>query len=387
MLTQIMLVLVAPKVLIPQDYVEFNLVMPLALLGASIVFGWLSKAIYRYVHDLLKTDENQIRQTVFAYFSLLSLVLLLVVIVTSIVTDSIYRLVPLLLIATGLKIGILGVFNAAENHKAFFVTHCGLAFSLGIFLGICAIGESGQISYSLMVYAILDILISLVAWIRMGIFVFPPIPYLDLSICKQYFIYGAPLVIHAIAVWVISLSDRYLLTFWEPTEQVASYILGYQLSSSIVTVPLTLMMLIFYPKVLRINNEKGESDALALVDRALGYYIRYIVLIAFLGCIMVIPFRAYFYPEYYVGTEIMVIIVVSQVVFGISPFLNKEYELNGKTMVVTKGVGLGAILNVGANLLMIPILGLLGAAIATFLASFASVLYLYRSSEYRLQSS
>ena len=383
MLTQMALVLITPKVLAPQFYVNFNLVLPLALLGSSLLFGWISKAIYRYVHDLLDHDENNIKQTVFAYFSLLSLLLLSIFIVASFFTDSIYRLVPLLLLAFGLKMGVLGVLNAAEKHKGFFIMHLCLAASLGIFLGICAMGEGKDLAYYLMVFAVLNIIVSLVAWNRIGVFVFPPIPHLDLDVCKQYFVYGAPLVVHAIAVWVISLSDRYLLTFWEPTEQVANYILGYQLSSSIITVPLTLLMLIVYPRVLRINKNEGKRAALSLVDRVLGYYVRYIIVIALLGCAVVIPFRAYFYPEYQLASMIIIIIVFSQVVFGLSPFLNKEYELNGKTLVITKGVGVGAIINVVLNLLLIPVFGLLGAAVATLIASFASVLYLYRASEYR----
>lgn len=383
MLTQMAIVLITPKVLAPQFYVNFNLVLPLALLGSSFIFGWLSKAIYRYVHDLLDSDDDNIKQTVFAYFSLLSILLLLVFIIASIFTDSIYRLVPLLLLAMGLKMGILGVLNAAEKHKGFFIMHLHLAASLGIFLGVCFAGEGKNLAYYLIIYAALDIIVSLVAWNRVGVFVFPPIPGLDLQVCKQYLVYGAPLVVHAIAVWVISLSDRYLLTFWEPTEQVANYILGYQLSSSIVTVPLTLVMLIVYPRVLRINKKEGERAALSFVDKVLGYYVRYIVVIALLGCAVVIPFRSYFYPEYQLAATIMVIIVFSQVIFGLSPFLNKEYELNGKTLIITKGVGLGAILNVGFNLLLIPVFGLFGAAIATLVASFASVLYLYRASEYR----
>ena len=143
-------------------------------------------------------------------------------------------------------------------------------------------------------------------------------------------------------------------------------------------------MLVVYPKVLRVNKEEGERAALSLVDYVLGYYIRYIIVIALLGCAIVIPFRSYFYPDYQLAAVIMIIIVFSQVIFGLSPFLNKEYELNGKTLIITKGVGLGAILNVGLNLLLIPVLGLLGAAIATLIASFASVLYLYRASEYRI---
>ena len=386
MLAQMALVLIVPKVLAPQFYVDFNLIMPLALLGSTFVFGWMSKAIYRYVHDLIGSDENAIKQTVFAYFSILFLLFVLVFIIASIFTDSVYRLIVLLLLAMGLKMGVLGVLNAAEKHKAFFVMHFSLAVSLGIFLGICAKGDGEDLAYFLLIYAMLDIIISIIAWNRIGVFTFPLIPRLDLSICKRYFVYGAPLVVHTVAVWVISLSDRYFLTFWESTEQVASYILGYQLSSSVITVPLTLIMLVVYPKALRINKESGEQAALSFVDKILGYYLRYIGVIALLGCMIVIPFRAYFYPEYYLGAEVMVIIVVSQVIFGVSPFLNKEYELNGRTLVITKGVGLGAVINVGLNLLLIPVFGLLGAAIATLFASIASVMYLYRASEYRAVS-
>jgi O-antigen/teichoic acid export membrane protein len=276
----------------------------------------------------------------------------------------------------------LGALNAAEQHKPFFYAHLSFAVTLGVFLGLCAAGEAADLGRNLLVYAALDALVAVVVWIHLGVVRWPPLPSFDRAVATRYFLYGLPLVIQNVATWVISLSDRYLLKLWESTDSVASYILGYQLASSVITIPLTLAMTIIFPRAIRIDRDAGVHAALDYTYHMLGYYVRYIAIIALLGCGIVIPFKHFVYPAYEFHPYVMVVIVLAQVVAGLLPFLSKEFELNGRTLVITKGIGLGAAANVGLNLALIPALGLTGAALATLAAYGMSVVYLYRGRTY-----
>lgn len=375
--TQLALVLLVPKLLAPENYVRFSLVLPLAYLGASVVFGWLASAAYRHVHELLQAEDDRYRQTAFAYYAAVSIVLAAAFFAAAALTPSIYRVIPLLLLAAGLKTGVLAILNSAERHRDFLFANLGFACSLALFLALCY--ADGNLELNLALYAGADTVIAVIAWTQAGIFSLRTAPRFDTGIALRYFRYGLPLMANMIATWTISLSDRYLLLIWEPTERVAGYILSYQLGGSVVTVPMSFAMAVLFPRIIRLDREAGERAALDYTHGLMKVYLRLMTAVVVLGCAVVIPFMYFFYPEYEFEPAVIVIIVLAHAVFGLTHFFNKEFELNGRTMTITKGVGLGAVSNVALNLALMPLLGTLGAALATLVAYGVAVLYIYRA--------
>jgi len=380
------LVLIVPKVLMPEAYVQFSLVMPLAFLGMTLVYDWLAGSMFRHVHELLSASDTRFRQTVTFYYGVTAILLVLGYFVASFYVDSIYHLVPLILLAAALKAGILRILNGAERYGFFLVANFGFAVSLVIFLLMCWRGKQENIAQFLLIYALIDIVLALVFWKVAGVFIFSPRPDFDKAVVKRYLRYGIPLVMNNIAVWVISMSDRYMLAFWETPTHVADYILSYQLSGSVITIPMAFVMAVVFPKAIRVDRDEGEDAALKYIYGVLGLYLRYMALILILACTIVIPFKFYFYPEYEFNPLIIVIIVLAHVIYGLSQFYNKEFELNGRTLVITRGIGLGGFLNIALNLLLIPVWGGVGAAIATLVAYCVSVYYVRSARSYKFST-
>jgi len=377
---QVALVLLVPKLLPPDLYVQFSLVLPLAYLGASVVFGWLTSAAYRHVHQLLQAGDDRYRQTAFAYYAAVSVALAASFFAAAALSPSIYRVIPLLLVAAGLKTGVLAILNSAERHKDFLVANLGFAFTLALFLALCY--ADGNLVLNLALYAGADVAVAVIAWTQAGIFSLRALPRFDAGIALRYFRYGLPLMANMIATWTISLSDRYLLLIWESTERVAGYILSYQLGGSVVTVPMSFAMAVLFPRIIKLDREAGERAALDYTHGLMKVYLRLMTAGVVLGCAVVIPFMYFFYPGYEFEPAVIVLIVLAHAVFGLTHFFNKEFELNGRTMTITKGVGLGAVMNVALNLVLMPLLGTLGAALATLIAYCVAVLYIYRSRRY-----
>lgn len=382
-ITQIALVLIFPKILAPSDYVQFNLLLPLAFLFVSLLFGWLIGATFRHIHPLLDAAGNKERQTVFWYFGATTCLLLIIYLMISAATDSIYALIPLLVAANALKSGLLSIMNAAEKQKAYFFANLGFALSLVAFIGITMSDTEISLTTSLMIYSFIDIILALAGWYMMGVFSFPPLPRFDSLIARQYFLYGLPIVINNLFVWVISLSDRYLLTLWQTTEHVANYILSYQLASSIVTIPLMLAITVIFPKIIRIDKEQNQKAALDYAHKLKVLYLRLIPVLLVCGCLVILPFKYYFYPNFKLEPALIVIILLAQLINGLSHFYNKEFELNGKTLVITKSIGLGALVNIALNLALIPHFGLLGSAAATLVAYSTSVFIVFKAGKYQ----
>jgi O-antigen/teichoic acid export membrane protein len=377
--SQLAMVLIVPKALAPVAYVQLNLVLPLAFLGVSFVFGWLTNAIFRHVYELFDKDNVRLKQTVFAYYGFVSLACVVFFLATSAFTNSIYRLIPLLLMAAGLKNALLGVLNASSNHKGFFFATLGFSLALAVFIVLCFLDTNGALARNLIIYAALETIVAVITWRLIGVFVFRSPACFDLEIVKRYFRYGWPLVANVVAIWVISLSDRYLLTIWRAADEVAGYILSYQLAGSIITVPMSFVVTVIFPKILRIDREKGEAAALSYTYGLLKVYLRYIPVMFIVACGIVLPLMYYMYPAYIFNPYIIVIIVLAHVILGLSHFYNKEFELNGRTAVITKGTIVGAIANIGLNVMFIPMFGALGAALTTLAAYSITVYAVYRA--------
>lgn len=376
---QLVLVLALPGLLLPEYYVQFNLLVPIASLAAALIMGWFTGAAYRHVHDLLDPANGSHRETAAFYYGFVSLALLAVYAAGVAFVSSKLHLIPLLVVATGLKAGILGVLNAAERHRLFFLVNTGFAAALAVFLALCAWTPDEHLPRNLAIYAALDVLIAAAAWTRIGVFTVSRLPHFDPDIGRRYFLYGMPLLATSLATWVISLSDRYLLALWTPASEVASYILSYQLGGAIITVPMSFLITVVFPRIIRLDRADGEEAALAYTFRLARIYRRSMLAIVALGSGVVIPLIHFLYPAYELRPAVVVLIVLAHVIWGLAGFYNKKFELNGRTIIVTRSVATGAAVNVVMNVALIPFWGALGAAIATLIAYCASTYVVYRA--------
>jgi O-antigen/teichoic acid export membrane protein len=382
--SQMVMALVIPKVLAPAVFVQLSLVLPLAYLGASLLFSWLTGALHRYVFELLEPENSDTRRTAVFYYGIVSFALLTLFLALSAVTDTIYRLVPLLLIAAAFRDLVLGILNTSGHHKGYFLANLGFAASLTVFVAIC-FSHDVQLGPYLTLYAGIDIAVALIASRFLGLLDVEA-GCLDSGVLARYFRYGIPLLANSLAIWVMSVSDRYLLALWTPKEVVAGYVLSYQLGGSIIMVPMSFAVAIALPNILRIDKERGEAEALAYCYRLLNYYRKSMIVVFALACAIVLPLKHYVYPAYEFDPAVLVVIVFAHVVYSLIHFYNKEFELNGRTVVITRAMALGAVVNVAFNLVLIPCLGALGAAVGTLLAYTSTVQSVFRAGHYRAKA-
>jgi hypothetical protein len=113
-----------------------------------------------------------------------------------------------------------------------------------------AAGSAADLERNLLIYASLDNAVALIIWRHHGVITWPPLPSFDNTVATRYLLYGLPLTIQNVAIRVISPSDRYLRKIREQTDSVASYILGWQLASSGITIPITLAMTVIFPRAI-----------------------------------------------------------------------------------------------------------------------------------------
>jgi len=186
---------------------------------------------------------------------------------------------------------------------------------------------------------------------------------------RQHLAYGLPLVPGSLSAWVVNSSDRYLIAFFLGAAAVGYYSPGYNLGNAIGMVAFPLGVLL-PPVLTKYYDENSMSDVRTILTYSLKWYAG----IA-LPCVFALSV---------LSKPLLLVLTTQQIAangYLVTPFVAAGTALAGaySTIVIiialkkrTAIIGtiwiLSAVMNFGLNLVLIPYLGLIGAALTTFLA-------------------
>ena len=189
-----------------------------------------------------------------------------------------------------------------------------------------------------------------------------------------YFDYGLPMVPVNVSDWVLSFSDRYLLTILVGVVYVGYYNPGYSLAALILMLVTPLRFLL--PAALSELFDKGRLEQ---VRAHLRYSLKYFLVLAIpasvgLG-ILSRPLLLLLTTEEIAQEGYMVtpIVAVAMVIFGCQIIINQILTLKRLTRTIGAVMTTAALLNICLNLVLIPRFDVIGAAFST-LAAFAFAL-------------
>lgn len=192
---------------------------------------------------------------------------------------------------------------------------------------------------------------------------------------------SAPLVLHGIALNVLSQSDRTMITWLADSSQTGIYSLIYNFSM-IATVITTALEGVWVPWF----TEKLEKQERGDINRLAKDYIN-LMTYAMIGVILVGPevVRILASEKYWEGISIIPPIVLSNYfIFAYTLYVNIEHFYK-KTTYITGNTIIAAISNIVLNFLFIPRFGYVAAAYTT-LASYLLAFYLHAKYAKKLEN-
>lgn len=200
---------------------------------------------------------------------------------------------------------------------------------------------------------------------------------------KEYLIFGLPLVPEYISTWIVNSSDRYIIGLFLGISSVGYYNPGYALGSiiRIFIAPLSFML----PAATSKHYDGGNFRT---VETILSYSLKYFMAIAipsvFGISILSRPLlNILTTPEIASKGYIVVpFVALSMLALGAYTVVQQIIILEKKTKIIGKMWIISAIFNLGLNILLIPYMGIVGAAITTLFAfTFSFVITLHQSSK------
>ena len=184
--------------------------------------------------------------------------------------------------------------------------------------------------------------------------------------------FSLPLVPGLLLWWVISVSDRYVLTWITGAEANGLYV-----AAAKIPTLLTLLTTVFLTawKTSAVTEDSGESEA-ARGEKASFFgnvYHGFVALMFCAGAGITLFSRIFaqilFSDEFFPAWQFIPVLTVGTVFYSLSRFLGSVYFVKEKSIRSTVTAAIAAGINILLNFLLIPSYGAFGAAIAT-LASY-----------------
>ena len=389
-LSGIILLPILTRTLPIEEYgIWVQIVVTIGLIPAVVTLG-LPESIVRFLAAAKKREEIQE-----GFYSIFFIVLLTSAIASillflflesvasallngNLMIARVLSLIVFIECLNGLLINFFRTFQQIKRYSIFSFMRTGLHIILVAYFVLSGYGIFGAVIGLLISSLVLFLIQAFLIVSEIGI----TIPKFIHK--KEYLAFSLPIVPVILSHWVVNSSDCYVIGIFLGTASVGYYSPGYMLGSIInmVRAPLVFML----PVVLSKYYDENDVEA---VKTVLSYSLKYFLLLAIpsafgLSLLSKPLLTILSTPEIASqGYLITPFVAVSSLLFGAYGVTAQILALEKKTKIAGAIWVMAAILNLGLNLIFVPYMGILGAAITTLIAfTFAFILTTYYSFKY-----
>jgi O-antigen/teichoic acid export membrane protein len=225
-------------------------------------------------------------------------------------------------------------------------------------------GLLGVIAATLTVQAVIILIAFLTIVSQIG-FIIPRFIYL-----KEYLQFSLPLTPNNFVRWVTDSSDRYLVTYFLGLNSVGIYSAACSFGS-LIQLFVSPFQLILLPALSKLYDENKNDEITIYISHSLRYFLLVSIPAVFTLSSLAKPLlRIFTTQDFLSGWLVIPIIALSGLLAGIFQIFVNVVFLVKETKSMTYINLTAAVLNVLINLFLIPLIGILGAAVSTLLAYF-----------------
>lgn len=198
------------------------------------------------------------------------------------------------------------------------------------------------------------------------------------KLLKQMLSYGFPILIVGLTGMVNQNIDKVLLPFLIPENQDPMFQLGVYGASYKLAVLMNMFIQAFrYAFEPFFFAQSGKKDDTAMYATVMKYFVIFGLLI-FLGMMLYIDvIKIIIDRKYHEGLKVVPLVLMANLFYGIYFTQSLWYKLTDKTRYGAYMALIGAAITLFMNILLIPIIGYMGSAIAVFTCFFIMVIISY----------
>ncbi len=183
---------------------------------------------------------------------------------------------------------------------------------------------------------------------------------------KQILKFSLGLIPGNASAWVLTLIDRYFIKGIINLSAVAVYSMAYKIGMLIEPVFINPFSKAFIPYKFKVYRDKNGKEKLKNVFKYFNFISWFCILGLSIFAKMFIEILST--PEYVQGFKIIPIIAFSYYLYGLGAFYCIGFQIANKTIIDSIILIFAAVINVLFNLILIPKVGIYGAAISTVIS-------------------
>ena len=191
----------------------------------------------------------------------------------------------------------------------------------------------------------------------------------DFDVIGDYMRYGIPTIASSLSSWVLGFSDRYLIGLFSDNVQVGIYSAAYGVSRSISFI-LGPLKLILNPTIYYLWENGQRERAQEFITRTMKFFLLLAIPASFGLSFLAGPVLLLLSTEIIADSGALVVPFVSLgiILQGITIILSRVFLLHKNSRALGSIWIVAAVSNIAMNLLLIPTIGIVGAALATTLS-------------------
>jgi O-antigen/teichoic acid export membrane protein len=213
---------------------------------------------------------------------------------------------------------------------------------------------------------------------------------IDKLLLKEMFYFGLPTIPAGLSAIILQIGDKPILKELTDANSLAVYNANYRLG-----IPMMLAVTAFdYAwKPFYMNNFRN-ADSKEVQAKVLTYFtilcsFIFLIVSFFMESLVKIPIGGgnFIQKDYWEGIGIIPIILIAYYFNGLYSNISAGFNISKQTKYLSYSIGIAALVNVVANIFLIPIMNYYGAALATLIAYITSfsLLFYYSQSIYPIK--
>lgn len=235
-----------------------------------------------------------------------------------------------------------------------------IAFNI-LFLAVWGLGIKGYL-----LAAIIGNLVSIIyLFLGARLYRFCHTKAFDRILLKKMLQYSVPMIPNSLSWWISNSSDKYLITFFCGVAATGVYSVSQRIPSLFATISSIFMGAWTISAVEDFGSEKSRAFYSDIYRK---YSVFNIVLVSLIVLLTKPIARFLFANEFFAGWYYVPVLVFAFLFHATSSFLGSIYTSAKKTKVLFVSTLSAALANIILNAILIPILGVIGAAVATLIS-------------------
>ncbi len=360
--------------LTPEDYGILDLLGTVAIISIYLVVSGTDSSLsyYYYRKEHIKERPIMVSSTLLIRITFASVAFIIVGLFSYNLSFLIFgKDYSMFFILTGISLAVQSIYSfftdliRFEKRPWIFmwvsVTNLLVNISLNIyFILILEKGVWGAIMASVISYSLMAIFTITYVYKRYGI-------HFSKEWAFKILKYGSPLIGTAIAVWILTTTDRYFLAHYRNIADIGIYAVGFKLASFLGLVSGALQMA-WAPYAMDIQYEPNAKKIYAKVFFI--YFVVNILAVFFISMFSIDILKVFTQPAYYSAKAVVPFLCLSVVFFSGYFIVAIGIGITKKARHTIWITLVAAAVNIVMNFILTPAIGAVGAALSIMTANF-----------------